>query len=119
MKELAACLDYDCRAMGADDMMNPGKEIFTLWLSSSRAEGTYHGSLREAIAGKGQKMSKVKSASGDPGIAYTVTEKSARTIAWLKEKGIYDSLVKSAEELKRAYDKKHPDEKPLDLSALP
>jgi hypothetical protein len=113
MKELAACLDEDYRAMGANDMMNPGKEIFTLWLSSSKPGGTMYESIRAALSGKGMSLYSwtKKEELGDSGLSYTVTEKSSRTIAWLKEKGVYDSLVKSAEELKRGYEAEFSEEK--------
>jgi hypothetical protein len=105
--------------MSANDMMNAGEEIFTLSMNSNRPAGIYYPSASSALAAVGG-GAKTKGADGEGGLHlkstdgeggllefrtyYTVTEKSGKTIAWLKEKGIYDSLVKSAASLKTSYD---------------
>jgi hypothetical protein len=108
LKELAACLDEDYMAMSADDMLHPGAELFTLFMSSKRAEGMLYESGADATSGKGEPIYKsIKRDRWDDveyTVPYTVTEKSVKTIAWLKNAGVYDSLVKSAEELKSKLD---------------
>jgi hypothetical protein len=42
-------------------------------------------------------------------VNYTVTEKSKKTIAWLKQNEIYESLIKSAEEQRRSFEQKQKD----------
>jgi ABC-2 type transport system permease protein len=109
LKELAACLDEDYLAMSADDMMNPGAELFTLQLPSKRAEGTLYESVAAAASGNGEpiyKLMKEYNIDAYP-INYTVTEKSVKTVAWLKDAGVYDSLMRSTEELKEKYERDH------------
>jgi hypothetical protein len=102
LKELAARLDEDYMAMSADDMMNQGDELFTLHMSSSRAEGMVYEGGAAAVRDDGVNAKSIRSLvkrdDVDFGLNYTVTEKSVKTIAWLKQEGIYDSLMRSAEE---------------------
>jgi hypothetical protein len=103
LKELAACLDEDYMAMSADDMMHPGAELFTLLLSSKRPEGMQYESGAAATSGKGEPIREsIKEDLGEVySLPYTVTEKNVKAIAWMKNAGIYDSLMKSAEELRK------------------
>ncbi|MDR1292005.1 MAG: hypothetical protein LBJ91_01210 [Clostridiales Family XIII bacterium] len=103
LKEFAACLDEDYRAMGAEDMLHPGAELFTLHLSSKRAEGVMYESADAAMSGKGEpihQFMKRYNYEETYSLDYTVTEKSVKAIAWLKDAGVYDSLIRSMEELK-------------------
>jgi hypothetical protein len=110
LAELAKCLDEDYRAMSANDMMDPGKELFTLKLSSSRPTGKTYATMRDALYsdgnGKGNSNSLALAAKKNAlsfNLYYTVTEKSVKTVAWLKDAGLYDSFVNSAGELERRY----------------
>jgi hypothetical protein len=110
LAEFAECLDADYMAMSASDMMNPGKELFTLRIWSKRPAGSYYDSYDSALSGKAVSIyEQIKDMDGSFGMTYTVTEKSVKTIAWLKEKGIYDSIVNSAENLKAGYDETYKD----------
>jgi hypothetical protein len=102
LKEFAACLDEDYMAMSADDMTHPGAELFTLHMSSKRAEGMLYGNAAAALSGEGEPIYEyIKRYQYETySLDYTVTEKSVKTIAWLKDVGVYDSLIKSTEELK-------------------
>jgi hypothetical protein len=118
--DLAALLDEDFEAMDAEDMLNPGKELFTLRLSSSnlkeKTEGLVYGSVSAALSGNGKILSKYieDNEYEDPSIFtlyYTVTDKNVKAIEWLKSKGIYDSIMKSAAEMesRAAQDEFNPD----------
>jgi hypothetical protein len=110
MRELAERLDADYRAMDADDMLDPGDELFTLRLSSPGGKGGIYISMPTALAGKGEKENLQELTSRDHvdfALSYTVTEKGVSAVAYLKELGVYDSIVKTAEELKRSYESKN------------
>jgi hypothetical protein len=110
LAEFAECLDADYMAMSASDMMNPGEELFTLRIWSYRPAGSYYDDYDSALSGKGGSIYKqIKDRFGSFGMKYTVTEKNVKTIAWMKEKGIYDSMVKSAENLKARYERTYHD----------
>jgi hypothetical protein len=103
LKELAACLDEDYMAMSANDMKDAGEDLFILKMVSTRPAGTYYQYADYALSGEGESLRSYRKNSEitEFGIPYHVTQKSAKTIAWLKEKGIYDSIVKSAAEIKK------------------
>jgi hypothetical protein len=103
LTELARRLDEDYRDMSANDMMNPGEEFFTLRLSSSRFKGEAYSSLRSALYGDHDALWTHDEPSAEFGLYYTVTEKNERAVAWLKELGVMDSLIRTADELERRY----------------
>jgi hypothetical protein len=117
LKELAACLDEDYRAMGANDMMHPGAELFTLYMSSKRAEGVLYESAAAATSGKGEAIRDLlkRHEWEEYSVYYTVTEKSEKTIAWLKEAGIYDSIIKSVKELENQRMKEEAEAEPEEM----
>jgi ABC-2 type transport system permease protein len=108
-RELAACMDEDYMAMSADDMKNAGEDLFVLKLKSTRPKGKYYRYVNHALSEKGtsiryfikkEKISDPNQKEPSFSVPYHVTAKSVKTIAWLKEHGIYDSIAKSAAELK-------------------
>jgi hypothetical protein len=98
--ELAVCLDEDYRAMSANDMMDPGGELFTLKLAADRTNDMLYSSVNEAMSGRGRKLASFGTGM-DVNLYYTVTDKNVRAIEWMKDAGVYDSLLASAEEMRR------------------
>jgi hypothetical protein len=111
LRELAVRLDEDYRAMSANDMLHPGNELFTLYFSSYHPAGVTYSNEHTALSGKGEPsyewVTNYDGAFDGASLPYTVTEKSVRTIAWLKELGVYDSIVETADELKRSYEQEN------------
>jgi hypothetical protein len=108
--EFARLLDEDYKAMSAEDMLKPGKELFTLKLlpegGKLATKNNLYGSGDQAILGLGHSIAAFSRDRGGDSfyLYYTVTEKNTKAVAWLKSKGIYDSIMKSLEELKTRRD---------------
>jgi hypothetical protein len=109
MIEFAKCLDADFETLDFDDMKGDNQALMTFLIEyrapKAETDESMRGGVSQVRATRFGQAIAPNPVSNDPDarltLLYSITDKYERSVAWLKERGYYDGMIKATAELVR------------------